>query len=131
MTLILGKSPMKWLQHPGMTKAVDWYVKHKFEQTGLWNWLAIKAKFHIESPWERATKGCTTKMHIAKDTGERDGNNVIRLRIKRYWVRSSLAASCCVLEQGTLTPQTTGLNMTEKILKEKICKINLLSGMKI
>ena len=42
---------MKWLQHPGMTKAVDWDVKHKFEQTGLWNWLAIKAKFHIESPW--------------------------------------------------------------------------------
>ena len=26
--LILGKSPIKWRQHPGMTLAVDWDVKH-------------------------------------------------------------------------------------------------------
>ena len=31
--LILGKSPIKWKQHPGMTIAVDWDVKHQFKQT--------------------------------------------------------------------------------------------------
>ena len=31
--LILGKSPIKWRQHPDMTLAVGWDVKHKFKQT--------------------------------------------------------------------------------------------------
>ena len=30
---ILGKSPMKWKQHPDMTIAVDWDIKHPFKQT--------------------------------------------------------------------------------------------------
>ena len=30
---ILGKSPIKWRQHPDMTFAVDWDVKHQFKQT--------------------------------------------------------------------------------------------------
>ena len=27
--LMLGKSPIKWRQHPDMTTAVDWDVKHQ------------------------------------------------------------------------------------------------------
>ena len=30
--LILGKSPIKWKQHPNMTTAVDWDVKHQLKQ---------------------------------------------------------------------------------------------------
>ena len=30
---MLGKSPIKWRQRPGMTTAVDWGVKHQFKQT--------------------------------------------------------------------------------------------------
>ena len=30
--LILGKSPVKWRQHPNMTLAVDWDVKHQSRQ---------------------------------------------------------------------------------------------------
>ena len=30
--LMLGKSPIKWRQHPDMTIAVDWDVKHQFKQ---------------------------------------------------------------------------------------------------
>ena len=33
--LMLGKSPIKWRQHPDMTIAVDWDVKHQFKQTNL------------------------------------------------------------------------------------------------
>ena len=29
---MLGKSPIKWRQHPDITIAVDWDVKHQFEQ---------------------------------------------------------------------------------------------------
>ena len=32
--LILGKSPVKWRQHPNMTLAVDWDVKHKKMNSG-------------------------------------------------------------------------------------------------
>ena len=31
--LMLGKSPIKWRQRPDMTIAVDWDVKHQFNQT--------------------------------------------------------------------------------------------------
>ena len=31
--LILGKSPREWRQHPDMTIAVDWDVKHQFKLT--------------------------------------------------------------------------------------------------
>ena len=30
--LILGRSPMKWRQRPGMTIAVDWDFKFQFKQ---------------------------------------------------------------------------------------------------
>ena len=30
---VLIKRPIKWRQHPDMTMAVDWYVKHQFEET--------------------------------------------------------------------------------------------------
>ena len=33
--LNLGKSPMKWIQSPEMTIAVDWDVKHQFKQTKI------------------------------------------------------------------------------------------------
>ena len=36
--LMLGKSPIKWRQHPDMTIAVDWDIKHQIKQT--------KPKFH-------------------------------------------------------------------------------------
>ena len=29
---MLGKSPIKWRQHPDMTITVDWDVKHQFKQ---------------------------------------------------------------------------------------------------
>ena len=32
-TLMLGKSPIKWRQRPDMAIAVDWDVKHQFNQT--------------------------------------------------------------------------------------------------
>ena len=35
--LILGKSPIKWRQHPDMTLAVDWDVKNQFKQTNKYN----------------------------------------------------------------------------------------------
>ena len=31
--LLLGKSPIKWRQHPDMTLAVDCDVKHQFKHT--------------------------------------------------------------------------------------------------
>ena len=33
VTLIMGKSPIKWRQRPDMTFAVDWDVKHQLKQT--------------------------------------------------------------------------------------------------
>ena len=33
--LMLGKSPIKWRQRPDMTIAVDWDVKHQFNQTNF------------------------------------------------------------------------------------------------
>ena len=35
--LILGKSPIKWRQRPGMIIAVDWDVKHQFKQTNAFD----------------------------------------------------------------------------------------------
>ena len=32
-TPMLGKSPIKWRQHPDMTIDVDWDVQHSFKQT--------------------------------------------------------------------------------------------------
>ena len=34
---MLGKSPIKWRQRPDMTIAVDWDVKHQFNQTNKQN----------------------------------------------------------------------------------------------
>ena len=49
--LILGKSPVKWRQHPNMTLAVDWDVKHQFKQTNhakrLQKWSEISPYFHV------------------------------------------------------------------------------------
>ena len=33
--LMLGKSPIKWRQHPDMTIDVDWDVKHQCKQTNF------------------------------------------------------------------------------------------------
>ena len=33
---MLGKSLIKWRQHPDITIAVDWDVKHQFKQTNWW-----------------------------------------------------------------------------------------------
>ena len=49
--LILGKSPIKWRQHPDMTIAVDWDVKHQFKQIihliKLSLYYLIQSFFHI------------------------------------------------------------------------------------
>ena len=44
--LILGECPIKWRQHPHMTTAVDWYVKHQFKQT---NKQSISVHFPIQT----------------------------------------------------------------------------------
>ena len=35
VTLMLGKSPIKWRQRPDMTFAVDWDVKHQLKHSKL------------------------------------------------------------------------------------------------
>ena len=38
---MLSKSPIKWRQRPDMTIAVDWDVKHQFNQTKLFGYYDI------------------------------------------------------------------------------------------
>ena len=55
---------------------------------------------------------CVCEQSYIRDCG---GIVVMRLKIKRFWIHNRtpnqeapLGALCCVLEQGTLTPQGTG-----------------------
>ena len=52
------------------------------------------------------------------------------LCIMRPWVQSPLAAPCCVLEQGTSTPQSTGQNPGSGGSVLKMTKIVSVSGKK-